>query len=369
MLDLDLVDRIEIVRGPGSSVYGGNALFGVVNIVTRTAAQIDGVELGVRYSSFNTREGRASLGKRFDNGAELVASVSGMDSAGQDLFFPEFDAPETHFGRTAGTDYDRNGRFFARLSQQGLSLTAAATRREKGRRPAAMEPSSEIQPTPLSTRRLSSTLAIRTICPPKPSFPAACSGPTTHTTVPACTPVRRANLRAQSRPRARQLVGRRSETGGERHAAPQAGDGIEYQRNYRQEQVTYDDNPYTLYLDDRRQSQRAGVFVQDDFQWTESLKLSLGARYDKVTGQDAQFSPRLGLIYRSSQKTVWKLLYGSAFRAPNVYESFYIFPRFSDRQSRAAARKRSRPGWAESSTTWPSRRGCWRPLTCIASTT
>jgi hypothetical protein len=115
LIDIDLVERIEVVRGPGSSVYGGNALFGVINIITRTAQQIDGVEIGAAYSSFSTVYGRATFGKRLDNGAEIVASVSGSDSHGPDLRFPEFDAPETSFGRTSGTAFDRSSRFYARL--------------------------------------------------------------------------------------------------------------------------------------------------------------------------------------------------------------------------------------------------------------
>ena len=69
-LDLDLIERIEFIPGPGGAVYGQNALFGVVNVVTRSGAGVDGAELAVAYQSpQSAREGRATWGKTLDNGA------------------------------------------------------------------------------------------------------------------------------------------------------------------------------------------------------------------------------------------------------------------------------------------------------------
>ena len=39
------IERVEVVRGPGSAVYGADAFAGVVNLVTKTAANIAGTEL------------------------------------------------------------------------------------------------------------------------------------------------------------------------------------------------------------------------------------------------------------------------------------------------------------------------------------
>ncbi|HVY07785.1 MAG TPA: TonB-dependent receptor, partial [Burkholderiales bacterium] len=108
--------------------------------------------------------------------------------------------------------------------------------------------------------------------------------------------------------------------------------GAEYQRNLRQDQTNYDVQPYNLYLDDHRSSDVTGVFAQDDIALTQKLTLSAGLRYDGYsgyggsTGSDNEMSPRLGLIYHLSEPTVAKLLYGTAFRPPNVYERFYSFP-------------------------------------------
>lgn len=48
------VARIEVIRGPGSALYGADAYAGVINVVTKTAADTPGTEAGVRAGSFGT---------------------------------------------------------------------------------------------------------------------------------------------------------------------------------------------------------------------------------------------------------------------------------------------------------------------------
>jgi iron complex outermembrane receptor protein len=61
-LDMSLVERIEFVPGPGSSLYGSNAFFGVVNVITRKAADV-GVEASA-YAQGGSGNGlRASAGR------------------------------------------------------------------------------------------------------------------------------------------------------------------------------------------------------------------------------------------------------------------------------------------------------------------
>ena len=59
------VARIEVIRGPGSAIYGADALAGVINVITKTAEQIDGTEIGVRAASFDTTEGWLLHGTRW----------------------------------------------------------------------------------------------------------------------------------------------------------------------------------------------------------------------------------------------------------------------------------------------------------------
>jgi iron complex outermembrane receptor protein len=50
------IARVEIIRGPGSALYGADALAGVINVITKTAADAPGTEVGVRLGSFKSRD-------------------------------------------------------------------------------------------------------------------------------------------------------------------------------------------------------------------------------------------------------------------------------------------------------------------------
>ena len=53
--DKEYVDRVEVLRGPGSVLYGSNAMAGAINVITKTAKE-DGVNttLQSQYGSYNT---------------------------------------------------------------------------------------------------------------------------------------------------------------------------------------------------------------------------------------------------------------------------------------------------------------------------
>lgn len=58
------IARIEIIRGPASAVYGADASSGVINIITKNAADINGTQSGIHIGSQSTREGWLLHGKR-----------------------------------------------------------------------------------------------------------------------------------------------------------------------------------------------------------------------------------------------------------------------------------------------------------------
>ncbi|TAN71640.1 MAG: TonB-dependent receptor [Methylobacter sp.] len=66
-LPLENIARIEIIRGPGSALYGADAYAGVINIITKTAADTQGTQLGARGGSFNTWDTWAQHGGKLGN--------------------------------------------------------------------------------------------------------------------------------------------------------------------------------------------------------------------------------------------------------------------------------------------------------------
>lgn len=64
-LPLENVARIEVIRGPGSALYGADAFAGVINVITKTAADIEGTQYGVRAGSFDQRDAWLLHGTRW----------------------------------------------------------------------------------------------------------------------------------------------------------------------------------------------------------------------------------------------------------------------------------------------------------------
>lgn len=55
-LPVENIARIEVLRGPGSALYGADAFAGVINVITKTAADINGTEFGLRAGNFGTQD-------------------------------------------------------------------------------------------------------------------------------------------------------------------------------------------------------------------------------------------------------------------------------------------------------------------------
>ena len=63
---LELIDHIELVLGPGSAVHGSNAVMAVVNVVTKSAAVIDGMHVAIEGGAIGTLRTTAIAGYSLD---------------------------------------------------------------------------------------------------------------------------------------------------------------------------------------------------------------------------------------------------------------------------------------------------------------
>lgn len=81
------IARIEVVRGPGSALYGADAFSGVINIITKGRGDIGDGEVGARIGSFGSRE-VWWLGGGEWNGVDLAMSMEVYDTDGHDKIVP-----------------------------------------------------------------------------------------------------------------------------------------------------------------------------------------------------------------------------------------------------------------------------------------
>src|SRR3989454_6292220 len=132
VIDVDLIDRVEIIRGPSSSLYGTSAFFAVVNVITLKQGDFPRLQLSGAGASFGTPAGRVNFGRSFESGVSILASASAYDSAGQRLFYPEYNDPLNNNGVSENSDDDRYYRFFSTASFRNLTVQLAFNSREKG---------------------------------------------------------------------------------------------------------------------------------------------------------------------------------------------------------------------------------------------
>lgn len=93
---LEDIERIEVLRGSNSAAYGANAFLGVVNIVTRHAADTRGAMLATNLGEGGVQDGTARLGWGDERAAFRVTAASRRDS-GFDNFHDDKLVDQVHF--------------------------------------------------------------------------------------------------------------------------------------------------------------------------------------------------------------------------------------------------------------------------------
>ena len=79
------IKQVEVVRGPGSALYGSNAFVATINVITRDAEEIDGLELKAGGGTFDTYKANAVGGATIGDKFNVVASVDQYGTHGAKL--------------------------------------------------------------------------------------------------------------------------------------------------------------------------------------------------------------------------------------------------------------------------------------------
>jgi len=325
-LDLDVIDQVEIIRGPSSSIYGTNALFGVVNVVTKKGRDLDGVRLSGRAASFGTRGTGVAFGKERPSGMEIFLSGGYAESEGQDLYYVEFDDPATNGGTAEDSDRDASKSAYARFAYKRFCLQGFYGWRKKtiptapwetvfnDPRTVAVDARGYVEL--LHTRSLGEGIQIEGDLSYN-WYGYDGDYPYEYDPEEGEEPV--VSLSSD-------YVRGEWWRGGLSLSAPAAGRhhiivGSMVRYDARLHQKFFDEE--TVYLDDNRTSWSWALYAQDEIRVLEDLLVNAGVRHDHYETFGGTTHPRLALIWDPLEATTLKLLYGSAFRAPNVFELYY----------------------------------------------
>jgi outer membrane receptor for ferrienterochelin and colicins len=326
-LDIDLIERIEIIRGPSSSLYGTSAFFGVINVITKNGGSINGFDVSGAAGSFESRKGRVTFGQTFRN-AELLLSASAYDSKGERrVFFEEFAAPDTNGGFAENADDDEFGQLFGKVRVGNFTFQGLFGSRDKTVPTASFGTVFNDPRSRTVENQGFLDLRYRT-----PLFSGWDLDSRLHydgygydgdyvfehsvdniTDTVVNKDFARGNWWGADVTATRKFANRHT-----------LALGSEYRDNVRQDQFNYDDLATSFYhLDDRRSSTNWAVYAQDEIALHRKLRLNVGLRHDSYDTFGETTNPRAAVIYNPVDTTTVKVLYGAAFRAPNAYELFW----------------------------------------------
>lgn len=308
-VDLSSLSRIEFVRGPGSVLYGSGAMFGVVNLILKSEQEASAVMVGT--GSHHTTIGSGRFAHDLGGGFSMSIAGSMQNDHGQNLFFKEFDTPEDNNGVSVGHDYDNYRSLMGTIAGHGLRFLALTSSRTKGiptgwfgttfnRKLQVTDGRSLLSLT--AEHRLSTTsqVFLRT------SYDRYAY----HGQFPygddmagdrAISTRLNADLRYvwDAKPNHRVTF------------------GAEYVDNVRAKYTTFIGDvvhdiggPFSV----------ASVYAQSEFQPLHAVSVTAGVRYDRYVHLTDAVNPRGAVVWHINAANTLKVLYGSAFRLPTMFE-------------------------------------------------
>jgi iron complex outermembrane receptor protein len=329
ILDVDLIDHVEIIRGPSAVLYGNNAFFGVINVITRQGKQLNGAEVSGEYASYDTYKTRVTYGKLFTNGVQLLLSGTYYDSAGPDrLFYKKFNTPDQNNGVAQNMDGDSSGSFFGSLGYADFTLEGAFISREKENPTAQFGSTFNDSRLQTTDDRGYTSLKYAHSFPEIVDVTAQVYYDQSDFEIGYPTAIGPGAASFSKEKDAGEWWGTEVEFNKrlwERHIITF---GAEYRDDFLQHREVFDPASGKVFSDASRDRLSYGVYLQGDFMLRTNLHFNGGVRYDQYGNFNPAFNPRLALIYNPWKTATLKAIYGTAFRAPNFLE--LSDPRFQD---------------------------------------
>ena len=313
-IPLSSVERIEIIRGPGSAVHGTGAVFGVVNIVTKSGSQIEGASIAGNGGSLGARGARAMFGRRLAPGTELSLFASWQNVDGDDFYVPEYDAPETNGGFAREADWERYWGIGGTFRRGDLTVNATFTSRRKSIPTGAFfvmfgdDRSWTLDQTGLIQvayeREIATGMRLRTRV-----YGAGYwyQGDYAY----AVDDIGPEGAGAEG-------VGTEAVLTWDIGSANRLTAGAQLAHYWRAEY--YGPREGARDFSVSKPHTAPSLYLQNELQITRTLSVLAGFRYDRYEGLGSAVTPRGAVIFIPSHGTSFKLLYGRAYRAPSISE-------------------------------------------------
>lgn len=314
----DWVKRLELVSGPASSVYGGNALLGVVNAVTVDGRDVPGLHVRAGLGSWSTRDAVLNYGWH-ERGSDLFVGLALRQTEGETLQNDILRGPAAPDGRVSGLDGMRYHSLFVKWRQDGLRVSLATHERVK-----------ELPVTPYGTMPgVPGTNFTDRYSYAELAWDGSWVGdwrPAVRMYLVRSGVYGRDMMGTLEAPVVRHEDGSGNGSGADTRLQwrgwinHELTLGAEVRRIYNALQTKYDENPYKVDLNWWTSQNQGALYAQDHWRLAERWSLTTGARVDRVQGYPSAFSPRLALVMRPNEYEAFKLLYGQGFRVPSLSE-------------------------------------------------
>ncbi len=318
-LDMDLVERIEIIRGPTSALYGSNGMLANINVVTRSP--VDGQRLLVssENDTFGEAKVTASSSVYLGHGANLMVSASAFRDTGTSFPLDGLPLPAGAVPPIGNADGEHGYHTFANLIWHNWSFTAYFNSRDK-QPPVGLGTSLSGDPSQyvIDSRDLVGATYKREIGPGELQWQIYYDRYRYHDRFdyPVAGEIQDVNDVNRGDWMDSQLT----------YALPVAGvgtltAGVSGSWDLRAEQYNLVDGARQNYTNNPESN--AALFAQQEWAVSAQFKLYGGVRLDDSRNYGHFISPRLAAVWQSSPRTVYKLVYGHPFRNPSAFEQFY----------------------------------------------